>query len=63
MTKSEQIKKIEWKIWALNQSINHLENIYHISKDSEFKKGTRDQITQMEDEKRALYKKWEDLNK
>lgn len=63
MTNEDKIKEIQFNIWALNESINHLEDIYHRAKDEDFKKDTRIQITQFENEKRALYKKWEELRK
>lgn len=63
MTNEERIAQIKWNIWALNESINHLEDIYHRAKNEDFKQDTRNQITTMENEKRALYKEWEGLRK
>ena len=63
MTNDKKRAQIWAKIWALNESIFYLEEAYHRAKDPDYKKGTRDQITQLEQEKQEYYKMWEDLNK
>lgn len=56
-------KDIQFRIWQLNESILHLEDIECRCKDEEYKKQVKRNIEKLEEEKKQLYKQWEELRK
>lgn len=51
-------KKLQFRIWALNESILHLGDVYERAKTDEFRHGVHENIKRLEAEKAELLKQW-----